>query len=461
MLNPQSGQLLNPQTGQMLNPQSDSMLNFMLATLGLPQETQPPPFAASSAGAPFAASAAGMPFAASAANTPRAPEPPVQPLDSLTFEAVRSWILEQGGSERMSKIAQVFPGVKRAHLEGHFEFSRLQYADGNQWQVTIPGMPVATPELGKYSVYNQGVSAAKGKGKAPQQGPTMQEFTALMQGFSDAAGINPQMFQAMMQSTGVAGQTGSTGGKGGKQFTKSTGGKDEPPPVPLDESVLQQIVSHLEAAGGALPLGRVTQICMGVKGSQLKLHPDRFELGRVGQHGQYEVRLPGVQAGVAESLWNGQVVGEGTQFPPLEAAAIEQIKMLLEQEANRSLPLSRLVKAIPGLKRQQIEALTEDFEVSKIDKKKYLVHIRGFKFGGKGAAHLPQLVPPPSMVAPPTGAEFGTAGLVAPAFGATGLVSPAVDVAPMGQDVAPMGQDNVAPLGQEDSEPDAKRQKIE
>jgi len=115
----------------------------------------------------------------------------------------------------------------------------------------------------------------------------------------------------------------------------------------------------------------VTQKFPFLKRAQLEGH---FDLDRVGQHGQWEVRLPGVAPVGGEMIVDGRAVPLDEALPPLSDEQIMAVKEALSAAPGQQLKLTEVIRAVRGVKRQQLQ---ECFEVVRLDKKNFLVNLAG------------------------------------------------------------------------------------
>jgi len=240
-------------------------------------------------------------------------EAPPAPLDELTLNSIKELVQSRGGSLGLGHICHDFPGVKRLQLQDHFDLNRV----GNQWVVSLP------PDL--------------------------------LEQEDDLAA------QVLAASQGLLGVK--------MEFPKPTREPDFLEAAPLDDTQVEAVATVLEANGGALPLGRVTQLFPRIKKTQLDLY---FELNRVGNDGQWEVRLPGVAGEGVEMMLDGKAVPKDTPLPPLDEGQVAAIRTLLEREDSQSLPITKVFEACPGVKRGQ---LADHFEVTRVDKKRFMVSL--------------------------------------------------------------------------------------
>lgn len=223
--------------------------------------------------------------------------------------------MQSGGVVPLGKICHDFLGVKRAQLEGHFMMNRV----GDQWQVQ----------------HFEGTMAPVASAAPPSSGV--------------------QLGSGLQADTGAWQQTDVD-----LSF--------------LDAETGEGVAKLLEEAGGVLPLGHVTQKFPGLKRLQLIGH---FELDRVGENGQWEVRLPGIMPSGAEIMFEGRAVPKGEPLPPLNASIVESITFALELQPEFTLPMMKILEIAPGVKRQQLEP---HFEIMRIDKKKFNVRLAGSSF---------------------------------------------------------------------------------
>merc|ERR1712048_1533246 len=100
-------------------------------------------------------------------------------------------------------------------------------------------------------------------------------------------------------------------------------------PEPIDEDTLQKITDLLQEAGGALPLGHISQLVPGVKKSQLTSY---FELNQ-GENGQFEVRVPGTKGERALLMHDGKPITED-QIPSLEEDQIQEIAAVIHEQGG-------------------------------------------------------------------------------------------------------------------------------
>lgn len=300
------------------------------------------------------------------------------PLDPVRLDEIKALIAESGGVVPLGKICHNFLGVKRAQLEGHFMMHRV----GDQWQVqNLDGLDMGT--LLPHEVARQ---AARCLPTPPR--------------VSSATRISTQPTGSSLQNNA-----------------------DVPP---LDAETGEAVARLLEEAGGVLPLGHVTQKFPGLKRLQLV---GFFELDRVGENGQWEVRLPGVMPSGVELMFDGRAVAKGEPLPPLDDSIVESITSALESEPEFTLPMMKILEIAPGVKRQQLEP---HFEIVRVDKKRFHVRLAGSFF---------QPPAPPSVQAPqplPCRSSFK------PPAQPSAQAQPAFQVRAPTEEAAPLDSDTVA-----------------
>jgi len=292
--------------------------------------------------------------------------PPPPPLDEETLERIRNLLRENGGIVPLGKICHDFLGLKKCQLEGHFLFSRV----GDQWQVGLPELDDGTGSFQSQAVAAAMVSGNPGSVAAAAQ-TGFGAFAGGLDGLSSGlSGVPPEMQLGSLGApaaamTGVAAATvqemaGVQGAVLGQEQV-----------TPLDPSQVEEIATYLEQHGGALPMGRLTQHFMRLKRAQLETY---FELSQVGQHGQWEVRLPGMESQGAEIVYQGKALPSDAQLPPLTESQITAVTNTLALSPNHTLSLMELLKHVPGIKRKQLE---EHFQVLQIDKKRFDISLNG------------------------------------------------------------------------------------
>mmetsp|Transcript_23641 Transcript_23641/g.73639 ORF Transcript_23641/g.73639 Transcript_23641/m.73639 type:complete len:314 (+) Transcript_23641:2-943(+) len=134
---------------------------------------------------------------------------------------------------------------------------------------------------------------------------------------------------------------------------------------PLAPGKLVEAVALLQAAGGAMALGRVTRQLRGVKKAQLAQH---FELRHDDGELDLVVALPGTPAGTCAPGPRKRARTEGAEagslagltepapeeaVPPLDATRVAEVMAFLEASGG-SLPLGRLTRQFRGLKKAQL-----------------------------------------------------------------------------------------------------------
>lgn len=268
---------------------------------------------------------------------------PPPPLDEDRVEQIRTMVREAGGSIILGKICHDHPGVKKVQLEGHFTFTRA----GDQWQI---------------SLLEDKVEAVA----------TVIECGATDYGAERLDGDRAAVLADVSLSPSPDAEVEEVAGEADAQVAQPEGGAPEAAEVDsLDPAQVEAIATFLESKGGALPLGRVTQQFSGLKRAQLETY---FEFNRVGDHGQWEVRLPGVVPSGAEIMFDGQALSVDAPLPPLADEQVAILKAALELAPAKQLPLSQMLKLMPGIKRKQIE---ECFQVIRLDKKRFMVALDG------------------------------------------------------------------------------------
>lgn len=177
-----------------------------------------------------------------------------------------------------------------------------------------------------------------------------------------------QQLQAQQMQHTQQGQTAPPKSKTAARKRKA----DQKCPV-LSQETIQAIGQELAAHGGRLPMGKLCGKFEGVKRGQLE---GVFELSTIGEHGQVEVRLPGMEP-VGVMMYGGEVVSQDMPLPPLEQEQIDQITAMVEAVPNGMAPLSRVTHMVKGIKRQQIEPHF-DISVHRLgDKKRHYVRKKG------------------------------------------------------------------------------------
>jgi len=351
---------------------------------------------------------------------------PPPPLEEEILERIRALLRENGGIVPLGKICHDFLGLKKAQLEGHFILNRV----GDQWQVALPelndgnfhvqaaaaamasGNPSASSLLGAatgqqvghpgnagFGMFTGGLDGlSAGLDTIPpemQLGSLGNPSQGFNQGFAGAAHGMPQQswaasrqpgMQAQMQMgfaagtmpeaafagmTGV-GFNGTSPGQGadGAAFSNEAAGQ-QAEVAPLEPAQVEAVAVYLEQHGGALPLGRVTQNFKGLKRAQLETY---FELSQVGTHGQWEVRLPGMESQGAEMIFQGKALPMDAPLPPLSVDQISAVTNLLAATPGQSMPFMQVCKHVPGIKRKQLE---DHFQVLQIDKKRFDISLNG------------------------------------------------------------------------------------
>lgn len=142
------------------------------------------------------------------------------------------------------------------------------------------------------------------------------------------------------------------------------------PVEPLPEETSEGIVALLESAGGVLPLGKVMQEFRGVKRVQLE---GVFELARVGQDGQFEVKLPGAEFAGSEIMFQGQAFAKDAPLPPLDTDSIDQLKTALLLSPGFTTTMGRIREIVPGVRREQLE---NAFNVVRVAKKDFRISLK-------------------------------------------------------------------------------------
>lgn len=203
---------------------------------------------------------------------------------------------------------------------------------------------------------------------------------------------------SQLGSQAPANAGGGYPGGGGYQGSFQTGGgqgssewkrpmkwprKEDIPVDPLDPEREIGIHKLLQDAGGVLPLGKVTEKFPGLKRMQLK---GIFELNKVGNDGQFEVRLPGCQSTGAEIMFQGQALSKDAPLPDLDAESIALIKHALQQEPAFTMSMAKIKEVVPGVNKAQIMRLDQDFDVIRLDKKHYNIALK--QDGSAGSAKL-------------------------------------------------------------------------
>eukprot|EP00930_Biecheleria_cincta_P052691 TRINITY_DN3798_c0_g1_i2.p2 TRINITY_DN3798_c0_g1~~TRINITY_DN3798_c0_g1_i2.p2 ORF type:complete len:324 (-),score=85.02 TRINITY_DN3798_c0_g1_i2:55-1026(-) len=141
----------------------------------------------------------------------------------------------------------------------------------------------------------------------------------------------------------------------------------------LSQEIIEAIAQELGEHGGRLPMGKLCGKFEGVKRGQLE---GIFELSQIGEHGQVEVRLPGLEP-VGVMMYGGEVVSQDMPLPPLEEDQIEQITTMVTSAPNGMAPLSRITHYVKGVKRQQIETLFDISTHRMGGKKRQYVRMKG------------------------------------------------------------------------------------
>jgi len=275
-------------------------------------------------------SALGPGFPVGAAE-PAAPALPPPPLAEERLEAIREFVRANGGIVNLGKICHDFLGVKKSQLEGSFSLARV----GDQWQVGLLELGDLMATLPLQAAQPQASEAAA--------------LVAAAAAEVAAAGSAP--LGAIQNATPEAAAASDV--------------------AALDATQVEAIALYLEQHGGALPLGRLTQNFRGLKRAQLETH---FELSHVGVHGQWEVRLPGMESQGAEMIFQGKAVSVDTPLPPLTEEQVATVRELLASAPNQTMPFMHVAKSVPGVKRKQLE---EHFEILQVDKKRFDVTLNG------------------------------------------------------------------------------------
>jgi len=298
------------------------------------------------------------------------------------LEAIREFVRANGGIVNLGKICHDFLGVKKSQLEGSFSLARV----GDQWQVGLLELGDLMATLPLQAAQPQASEAAA--------------LVAAAAAEVAAAGSAP--LGAIQNATPEAAAASDV--------------------AALDATQVEAIALYLEQHGGALPLGRLTQNFRGLKRAQLETH---FELSHVGVHGQWEVRLPGMESQGAEMIFQGKAVPVDTPLPPLTHEQISAVRELLAAAPKQTMPFMHVVKSVPGIKRKQLE---EHFEILQVDKKRFDVTLNGppGRVDGRKAKQT-------------VGAILRPAGAPVQLVGELAGLEPWLDAPPSTQGVAPPG----------------------
>eukprot|EP00930_Biecheleria_cincta_P025300 TRINITY_DN18025_c0_g1_i4.p1 TRINITY_DN18025_c0_g1~~TRINITY_DN18025_c0_g1_i4.p1 ORF type:complete len:348 (+),score=65.48 TRINITY_DN18025_c0_g1_i4:153-1046(+) len=242
-------------------------------------------------------------------------------LDPQSLQLIQDYLVRSGGSASLSILSARFPGLTGAQLEGQFYLNRI----GNEWDVSM-----LSPE-------EEAMMSAAGQLSIPTQ-----------------------------QMNGMQLQTG--------QLAAGVPALKAPPEeefVLLSDDILQGISQALQAAGGILPLGAICQKFPGVKRANLE---GFYELSRVGNHGQWEVRLPGIQSAGAEMMVGSVPAAKDVELHPLLPEQVATITELLQGQENFTAPMYMVKRAAPDVQKSQLEP---HFQVIRVDKKHYFVRLQG------------------------------------------------------------------------------------
>jgi len=249
----------------------------------------------------------------------------------------------------LGKICAHFSGVKKAQLEGHFEFTRVQ---GDQWDVQL----LLEDETADYTPFFAPQQSIAGDGLGEVAQPVEDNE------FAGESFLVVQEERQAVQKVGL----------------------HQTDVVPLELPKIEEISALLNSHGGVLPLGSVSQNFPGLKRAQLE---GIFDLTRVGEHGQWEVRLPGVTSPGGEMLVDGRAVPFDAPLPDLTEEQVMDVTRAIRSAPDGWISLTDAMRACPGVKRKQLEG---HFDVRKKDRKHFIVAL----LAGR-QSHLPPRPPQP------------------------------------------------------------------
>lgn len=330
----------------------------------------------------------------------------VGPLSFDYREGIQQLLEASGGALPLGKVTQEFPGLKRAQLEGIFELTKVGL--NGQFEVRLPDCVSTGVEI-----MFKGQAVSKDEPLPPLDQDSiaclrsaLEQAPCFTMSMGQMRKIVPEVRREQLENdfqvTRVdkkhftvslrqedGGPALEDQGKGRQeafhdfQVTGSTSRSMYQPvrtlvqdylaATPLVEplSFAQKACVHqlLEEAGGALPLGKVCQHFPGLKRTQLE---GIFELSRVGQHGQFEVRLPGCVSTGVEIMVNDMAVSKDEVMPPLDEDSIANIRHALEQNPGCAMTMPSVREIVPGVRREQLE---KDFQVIRVDKKHFAISL--------------------------------------------------------------------------------------
>lgn len=158
---------------------------------------------------------------------PNAPPPPE--LDQHIIEEITQVLSDSGGTLSLGRVTSLFPKLKKAQLEPHFDVS-FGEKDSSVSLFGFEPAAAAPPARGGGKGFGGG-NGAKGGGHRANESP-----------------------------------------QGAPKKAKKDRDSKGPPPPDLDMSVVEQIGAYVESEGGSVSLGRLTTVFSGVKKVQLEGH---------------------------------------------------------------------------------------------------------------------------------------------------------------------------------------------
>jgi len=236
---------------------------------------------------------------------------PVKSIDESMVEQMSNLLFENGGEIDLGSMTSVFPGLKKAQIEEHFDVHVVGDGDGADLVVTSIGAVVSEEK--------------REKAKQPK--------------------------------------------------AKKEKDPDAPPPPDLGSEVIAEITAHLEDCGGSCVLGKLSTVFSGIKKAQLEAHFDveHGEKDSIVRLFGHTGDMDAIGQGPAKKRKSPMVSGESKEKvkkekkakkekdpnapppPDLEAHVINEITAHLEA-CGGSCVLGKLGTKFPGIKKVQLEA---------------------------------------------------------------------------------------------------------